>query len=361
MKHIDAYIFRKFIGTFFFSISLLMILVIVVDLSENIDTFIKHNAPWQQVAFKHYLTSIPYFINLFIYLFTFISVVFFTSKMAGHTEIIAILSSGISFWRFLVPYMAAAILLAIMSLYFGNFLIPKTNVIRLEFKNEYMENLTKSAGRNIHVQIGKGEYVYVESYNVKSSVGYNFSLEKYDGTELKYKLVSDIIRLDTTSGNPNLWHIGNFYERTLGPNSETLRQGSGLDTVINLVPSDLYKVKEDYQLMNYYELNEQIASMKSKGVEGVKVYEVEKHQRMSAPGAIIILTLIGAALSSRKMRGGMGAHLVLGIIIAFSYILLMQVSKVFAVSGNLSPFMAAWLPNFIYCILAIYFLKKAPK
>ena len=201
----------------------------------------------------------------------------------------------------------------------------------------------------------------MESYNVKSSVGYNFSLEKYDGTELKYKLVSDIIRLDTTSGNPNLWHIGNFYERTLGPNSETLRQGSGLDTVINLVPSDLYKVKEDYQLMNYYELNEQIASMKSKGVEGVKVYEVEKHQRMSAPGAIIILTLIGAALSSRKMRGGMGAHLVLGIIIAFSYILLMQVSKVFAVSGNLSPFMAAWLPNFIYCILAIYFLKKAPK
>ncbi len=361
MKRIDTYIFRKFIGTFFFAISLLMILVIVVDLSENIDTFIKHNAPWQQVAFRHYLTSIPYFINLFIYLFTFISVIFFTSKMAGHTEVIAILSSGVSFWRFLLPYMAAAILLAIMSLYFGNFLIPKTNVIRLEFKNQYMENLTKSAGRNIHVQTGKNEYVYVESYNTKSSVGYNFTLEKYDETKLKYKLVSDIIRHDSTSDNPNEWHIGNYYLRTIEHGKETLIKGNSIDTILNLSPSDLYKVKEDYQLMNYYELNEQIDAMKRKGVEGVKVYEVEKHQRMSAPGAIIILTLIGAALSSRKMRGGMGAHLVLGIIIAFSYILLMQVSKVFAVSGNLSPFMAAWLPNFIYCILAIYFLRKAPK
>ena len=361
MKRIDTYIFGKFIGTFFFAISLLMVLIIVIDLSENIDTFIKHNAPWQQVAFRHYLTSIPYFINLFIFLFTFISVIFFTSKMANHTEVIAILSSGISFWRFLAPYMAAAVLLAIMSLYFGNFLIPKTNVIRLNFKNEYMENLTKSAGRNIHVQIGKDEYVYVESYNVKSSLGYNFSWEKYDGTELKYKLTSDIIRHDSTIDNPNQWHIGSYYERIIDGTNETLRHGGDFDTIINLDPSDLYKVKEDYQLMNYYELNEQIASMKRKGAEGVKVYEVEKHQRMAAPGAIIILTLIGAALSSRKMRGGMGVHLVLGIIIAFSYILLMQVSKVFAVSGGLSPFMAAWLPNFIYCILAIYFLIKAPK
>ena len=172
MKKIDLYIYKKFIGTFFFAIAMLVVVVIIFDLSENIDSFLKHNAPWQRVMVDYYLMSIPYYINLFIHLFAFIAVVFFTSKMAMRTEIVAILSSGVSFWRFLYPYLWAALTIAIMSLYFGNFLIPKTNEVRRKFKDEYMERLSESAGRNVHVQIGKDEFVYVESYNIFRQYGY---------------------------------------------------------------------------------------------------------------------------------------------------------------------------------------------
>ena len=358
MKRIDTYIFKKFIGTFFLAISLLVVVVIIFDLSENLDLFLKHNAPWHRVLLEYYVTSIPYYINLFIYLFTFIAVVFFTSKMATHTEVVAILSSGISFWRFLYPYILAALTLGIMSLYFGNFLIPKTNEIRRNFKNEYMESLIHSTN-NIHVQIGKDEYVYVDGYNISKDLGYRFCWEKYDGNDLKYKLLADIIYHDSIV--PNKWRIDNYTIRYLEGEEEWIEKGRRMDTVFNLVPTDFYQMKEDYEEMDYFELRDHIAKMKSKGTEGVKAYEVEMHQRWASPGAILILTLIGAALSSRKIKGGMGMHLGLGIVIAFSYILFMQISKSFAISGNLSPFMAAWTPNFIFCILGVYLLRKAPK
>jgi len=359
MRKIDAYIFKKYIGTFFFAISMLVLVVIIFDVSENIDSFLKHNAPWQRVVVDYYIMSIPYYINLFIHLFAFIAVVFFTSKMAARTEIVAILSSGISFWRFLVPYMMAAITIAVMSLYFGNFLIPKTNEIRRQFKDEYMEKLSQSAGRNVHVQIGKDEFVYVESFNIAKENGYKFSWEKYDGNELKYKVMSDIIYHDTLG--PNSWLIDPYAIRYIDGTEESLVKGRNLDTVFNLFPTDLYKMKEDFEEMNFFELQEHIDKMKEKGSEGVKAYQVEMHTRMSAPAAVLILTLIGAALSSRKVRGGIGMHLGIGITIAFAYILFMQISKSFAISGGLSPFLAAWIPNFIFCILGIYLLKKAPK
>ena len=332
MRKIDAYIFKKYLGTFFFAISMLILVVIIFDVSENIDSFLKHNAPWQRVVVDYYIMSIPYYINLFIHLFAFIAVVFFTSKMAARTEIVAILSSGISFWRFLVPYMFAAICIAVMSLYFGNFLIPKTNEIRRQFKDEYMEKLSQSAGRNVHVQIEKDEYVYVESYNIAKQLGYKFS-----------------------------WDFDPYAIRNIDGKEETLLKGRNLDTLINLYPTDLYMMKEDFEEMDFFELRDQIQGMKEKGSEGVKAYQVEMHTRMSAPAAVLILTLIGAALSSRKVRGGIGMHLGIGITIAFAYILFMQISKSFAISGSLSPFLAAWIPNFIFCVLGIYLLIKAPK
>ena len=359
MRKIDAYIFKKYLGTFFFAISMLILVVIIFDLSENIDSFLKHNAPWQKVVVDYYIMSIPYYINLFIHLFAFIAVVFFTSKMAARTEIVAILSSGISFWRFLYPYMLAASCIAIMSLYFGNFLIPLTNEIRRDFKDQYMEKLSQSAGRNVHVQIGKDEFVYVESFNIAHQNGYKFSWEKYDGNELKFKVMSDMLYHDTVAENS--WNIDPYAMRTIDGREETLTKGRNLDTLLNLYPIDLYKMKEDFEEMNYFELRDHILGMKDKGSEGVIAYEVEMHTRMSAPAAVLILTLIGAALSSRKVRGGIGMHLGIGITIAFAYILFMQVSKSFAISGSLSPFLAAWIPNFIFCVLGIYLLKKAPK
>ncbi len=359
MKLIDKYIIKKYIGTFFFAISLLIVIVIIFDLSENVDSFLRHNAPWQEIVFHYYVPFIPYFINLFIYLFTFIAVIFFTSKMAGHTEVIAILSSGISFRRFLYPYLVAAMLLLCMSLYFSNFLIPQTNTIRRQFKNEYMENLLQGAGRNIHVQIGKDEFVYMESYNAYIHTGYNFSWEKYDGNELKYKMLGNVLINDTLQ--PNKWYFSSYVERYIDGDKEYIVKGEDLDTVIPLSPKDFYMVKEDFEEMNFFELRDQIADMKMKGKEGVKNYQFEMHQRFASPFAILILTFIGTALSSRKVRGGIGVHLGLGIAIAFSYILFMSFTKAFAISGNVPPALAAWIPNILYCILAIYFLKKAPK
>lgn len=357
MRKLDWYIFKKFIGTFFFAISLLIVVVIVFDVSENVDSFIKNHASFYEVVFHFYIPFIPYFINLFIYLFTFISVIFFTSKMAGHTEIIAILSSGISFRRFLWPYMMAALLLAGGSFYLGNFLIPKMDTVRRTFKNQYMENLKKSSGSNIHVQIGKGTYAYMANYDLKRATGYKFTLEKFDNHELTYKLSSDKIVYDTIG---NRWSLVNYVEHRFKP-EEMLRKGKTMDTTLMMKPTDFYFVKEDFEEMNLIALNRYIRESREKGADNILPYEIEKHKRLASPAAIIILTVIGAALSSRKTRGGMGLNLGIGITITFAYIIFMEFFRVFAIAGIVSPVMAGWLPNIIFATIGIYFLAKAPK
>jgi lipopolysaccharide export system permease protein len=358
MKIIDWYIFKKFIGTFVYAISLLIIIVIIFDISENIEDFLKGNAPLKSIIVDYYINFIPYFINLFVYLFTFISVIFFTSKMAGNTEIIAILSSGVSFLRMLRPYLMAAILLGIVSFYLGNFLIPRTNEIRRDFKNKYMGNLVKDKGKNLHLQIEKGVFVYVESFNNKVNTGYKFTLEKFDKQQLTYKLNAERIEYDSTISK---WKIINYVERNIDSLHESLVRGKEIDTVINLKPTDLYKIKEDFEVMNLWELREHIRSEYLKGSASVTSYEVEMHKRLASPVAIIVLTFIGVALASRKVRGGIGMHLGLGIAITFSYIMFMQISTVFATYGNLHPAIAAWLPNIIFSILGVYLIIKAPK
>ncbi len=358
MKIIDWYIFRKFIGTFFYAISLLIIIVIIFDISENIDDLLKNDAPLQAIIFDYYINFIPYFINLFVYLFTFISVIFFTSKMAGNTEIIAILSSGVSFGRMLRPYILAALLLGTISFYLGNFLIPRTNETRLAFKDKYMGKLAKDKDRNIHLQIEKGVFVYVESFNIKANAGYKFTLEKFDREQLIYKMLAERIEYDSIKSK---WHIVNYVERQIDSLSETIVKGKETDTTLRLKPTDLYKIKEDYEVMNLWELNRHIENEKLKGSAGITNYQVEMHKRLASPVAIIVLTFIGVALSSRKVRGGIGMHLGLGIGITFSYILFMQVSTVFATFGNLQPAIAAWLPNMIFSLLGVYLLRKAPK
>ena len=360
MKIIDRYILKKFIGTFFFAVSLLMVIIIVFDLSENIDSFLKHDAPWQRVVTDHYLTSIPYFTNQFIHLFAFISVVFFTSKMANHSEVVAVLSSGVSFWRFLRPYLMGAVLLTLMSLYLGNFLVPNMNEVRRKFKDEYIEHLTKSAGRNVHLQTDKDEFVYVEYYNLNHDIGYCFTVERYRDNELVYKLVSDAILYDTIG--PHSWWLDYASERYIDGDQESLINHRRYDTIIEkLSPSDFYNMKEDFEEMNFFELRDHIRTMRQRGTEGIRHYEVEMHQRMAQPAAILILTLIGAALSSRKIKGGMGMHLGFGIAIAFLYVLLGQIGKAFGVNGVMSPALAAWIPNAIYAVLAVIVLIRAPK
>ncbi|PLX03912.1 MAG: hypothetical protein C0595_05380 [Marinilabiliales bacterium] len=359
MKIIDWYIIKKFLGTFFYAITLLIVIVIVFDVSENVDSFIKNKAPFMAIVVDYYINFIPYFINLFIYLFTFISVIFFTSKLAGDTEIIAILSSGVSFKRFLLPYLIASVFLAIISFYLGNFLIPKTNEVRRVFKNTYMEKLTKDNETNIHIQIQPNTFVYANRFNSDESIGFKFSMEQLDGQKLVYKLMADNIKWDTVK---NKWNIKNYYIRTIDSlGQQHISMGDEKDTTINLKTTDLYKIKERFEEMNYYQLNAFITREKQKGSIVYKKYEIEKHKRMAGPVAIIILTFIGVALSSRKVRGGIGLHLGIGIALTFSYIMFMQFSTVFATYGNLSPILAAWIPNIIYMIIGVFLIQKAPK
>ena len=358
MKLLDIYIIKKFLGTFFYAISLFIVIVIIFDISENIDDFLEKDAPLSEIIFSYYLNFVPYFINLFVYLFTFISVIFFTSKLASNTEIVAMLSGGVSYYRFLRPYFVAAIFLAIMSFYLGNFLIPKTNIKRREFKDRYMENLDQDKDRNIHLKIGPQTYVYIENFNSSTNTGIKFSLEEFDGNKLVYKLMADLLRWDSTA---NLWKVDNYNIREIREIQETLIKGRQMDTIFNLKPSDLYEKKEDFEEMNYWELRDRIEEEKLKGSVKAKTYEVEKHKRIAAPFATIILTLIGVSLSSRKMRGGIGMHLGLGIVFTFTYILFMQVTMVFATYGDLSPFLAAWIPNLIFAVVGLVLLWTAQK
>ena len=358
MKKIDIYIIRKFLGTFFYAISLLIVVVIIFDVSENIDEFIEKQAPLKAIIFDYYLNFIPYFVNLFSYLFTFISVIYFTSKLASNSEIVAILSSGISFNRMLRPYLISALFLAIMSFYLSNFLIPQTNQKRRVFKDRYIEKLSKDLDRNIHFQLSPGVFAYVETFNSRNNNGYKFTLERFEDTKLVYKLTADRIEWDSTK---NEWGIENYTIRKIDGMQESIERGSRFDTTLNLKPADLYIQKENYEEMNFSQLRTYIKKERLKGSEDVVFYEVEKNTRIASPFATLVLTLIGVSLSSRKIRGGIGMHLGLGILITFAFILFMRISTVFATFGNLSPALAAWIPNIIFGVIGLVLLRTAPK
>ena len=358
MCKIDWYIIKKFLGTFFYSITLILLIVIVFDISEKIDDFIEKEAPLNAIIFEYYLNFIPYFGNLFSPLFTFIAVIFFTSKMANNTEIISILSSGVSFQRILLPFIISSTIIGCLSFTLGNFIIPPANEVRLEFENTYIKNPYRNRDKNIHIQISPGNFVYMESYNSTKNIGYKFSMEKFIQGELKQKLFSNYIEWDSTKGK---WNIHHYFIRTFNDMQETIVEGRQLDTLINLHPNDFNTRLSTVETMNFFELNNYIAQERMKGSKNLVFHLIEKHKRIAYPFATIILTLIAVAFASKKVRGGIGLHLGLGLLISFSYILFMQVSTTFATNGDLPPLIAVWIPNLIYVGLAAYLLKKAPK
>ena len=358
LKKLDFYIIRKFLGTFFFAIALLILIVIVFDISEKIDDFLEKKAPLNAILFEYYLNFIPYFVNLFSYLFTFISVVYFTAKMASNSEIVAILSSGISFRRFLYPYMISAIFLGLMSFYLANFLIPVTNRHMMDFEKTYVKNPYQNRDVNIHMQISPGNIVYLETYNTKTNTGYKFSIEKYDGNRLVSKLNAQRIVWDSID---ETWSIKNYVIRKIGRNTESIVKGDDLDTVINMRPEEFSFILEDMKTMNFMELRAFIDKERLKGSQNIKEFEVEKHRRIANPFATIILTLIAVSISSRKVRGGIGMHLGIGLFITFSFILFQQISTVFATRGSLEPWLAVWIPNLLFAIISGFLIRIAPK
>jgi lipopolysaccharide export system permease protein len=358
LNKLDWYIIKKFLGTFFYAISLIILIVIIFDFSERIEKFIENKAPVYDILFVYYLNFIPYFVNLFSPLFTFIAVIFFTSRMAFNTEIVAILSAGISFRRLLLPYMISAVVLALISIYLSNVLIPDANSKRISFENTYIKPVKQFQERNIHLQIRPGEFVFLESFNERINTGYKFSLEHIREGELTYKLLAERAEFIDSI---NTWSLRNYYIRVINELDEEISSGVRKDTIINLKPRDFIQNLFEIETMNFRELQDFIDNERLKGSENIRFYLVEKHKRIAFPFATLVLTIIGVSLSSRKVRGGIGLHLGMGMLLSFSFILFMQVSTTFATNGNLPAALAVWIPNIVYAALGFYLLKTAPK
>jgi lipopolysaccharide export system permease protein len=355
---IDRYIIRKFIGTYLFALAFISVIIIIFDISERIDDFVENKAPLYDIVFRYYMNFIPFLINMFSALFVFITVIFFTSKMAGHSEIIAILSGGVSFKRLMYPYFLSALVIFIFNLLFNLFIIPPANVERLSFQEQYIKGPFHNTNRNIHYQIEPGEYVYIESFTTWNNTAYKFSLEKFDGKRLVSKLQSEQAVWDTSFGG---WQVRNYYLRQCGDSTETLTRGSRLDTVVNITADDLRRRADLYESMNYFRLNDEINLLKLRGDNSVKFALIEKNKRITVPFSVFILTLIGVSLSSQKVRGGIGIKIGLGIGLSFSYILFLRFAEMFVHTDVLPPFVALWLPNLVYAVVAATLYMKAPK
>lgn len=358
MKKLDYYIIKKFLGTFFYAIALLAVIIIIFDFSEKIDDFLEKKPPVSAIVFQYYANFVPFFINKFSALFTFIAVIFFTSKMAADTEIVAILNSGISFKRLLRPYLIAASLLALMSFVLTNFIIPETSQNMQEFQKKYIKDEQKGDFNNIHIQIEPGIFAYVESYNRKQNTGFQFTLEGFGEKGMTFKTSAEYLRWDSTKQN---WTMENWVKRVVTDKGEILTRGASFDTTLKLKPDDFAIDVDDAMYMNFTELRDFIKTEKMRGSGNILKFQVEKHSRIAFPFATIILTLIGVSLSSRKVRGGIGLNLGIGITICFAFILFMQVTTVFATFSNLPPVIAVWIPNVIFGLLGLYLLRIAPK
>jgi len=322
------------------------------------DDFIEKEAPLSAIIFDYYLNFIPFFANLFSCLFTFIAVIYFTSRMAFNTEIIAMLSSGVSFNRLLVPYFISALIIAIFSFVLNSFIIPPANKVRLEFEDTYIRNPYRNYDRDIHKQIKPGTYIYMENYNSMYDIGYKFSIEHFENGLLKSKLMSDYIKWDTTT---NKWVVNNYYIRYIEEMNERIETGRKIDTVLGITPADFKRRENVVEKMNYFQLNEFIDEQIMQGADNIVPYLIEKYRRISIPFASFILTLIGVSVASRKVKGGIGLHIGIGILISFAYILFMQFSTVFAVSGNVNPMLAVWIPNIFFAIISIFLYRITPK
>ncbi len=355
---LDRYILKQFLGTFFFTIALIICITMVFDLSEKIDNFIEHDLSMWTVLSEYYIFFIPYFANLFSPLFIFVAVILFTSRMAYRSEIVAILSAGVSFYRMLVPYMLGSTILAITSLGLNHLLIPKANYARIEFENKYINRPWKFYGRNQHYQVEPGTFIYFDSYSAERMTGYKFALEKFKDGKLTYKLISDHIVFDTTIKK---WSVKKFYERTFNGLQETLVEREQMDTVFPFLPKDFSQRLKVIETMDYWQLNDFIANEEMRGSNYVDFFKVEREKRTAMPFAAFILTIIGVSLASRKVRGGIGMHIGLGLLLSFSYILFMQVSQTFAIEGSMNVRMAVWIPNILYLIMGAIMLYKAPK
>jgi lipopolysaccharide export system permease protein len=349
LKKLDKYIIGKFLGTFFFSIVLIMSIAVVFDLTEKLDNFFENQAPLREIICDYYLNFVPYFMNMFSPLFIFISVIFFTSKLAGNSEIIAILASGVSYRRLMLPYAISAVLLFIMSFLLTGYIIPPASEKMLTFQDKYIEHFSRENARNIQMEVEPGTILYIETFQKRTNMGYRASLEHFEGKSLTMRLTADRIQYDSLYE----WHFANYIRRDFDGLHETLSRGTRLDTIIPVLPKELFYTAENAQMMTNPELKAYIETQRKRGSGNVQAFETEWWKRWASPIGAFIMTLLGVTLSSKKVRGGMGKNLGVGITLSALYILFSTVSTTFSVSGVMSPFMSVWLPNFVFLAIGI--------
>ena len=354
MLRFDKYIIKKFLKTFFFAISIFAVIVIVFDISEKIDDFLENNAPFNAIIFNYYANFIPYFINLFSPFFIFLSVIAFSSKMALNMEFISIFNAGISLNRLLVPFLVASFSLASFSFYLGNFIIPLSNVERIEFENEYLKKKKNKRIKNENIQILPGQYIHIGSYNFVRDIAYKFSIQNIEDGKLLSKLSSSYAQYDSTSSK---WKIFNYQIREFNDTNEILSFGKQIDTLINFNPADLKYKTNIVETMNFFQLNKFIKKEEIKGNEQILFYKIEKYKRLSYPFSTIILTVLALAVSIKRRKGGMGINIAIGILIAFSFILFMQISTTFSIKSSLSPLISVWIPNLVYALIATMLIR----
>jgi lipopolysaccharide export system permease protein len=360
IKILDRYIIRKFIGTYFFAIALIISISIVFDINENLAKFTQFHAPLKAIVFDYYANFVPYFANLFSPLFVFIAVIFFTSKLAGNSEIISMLASGVSFKRLMRPYMISAALISLMTFYLGSYVIPKGTVIRQNFETLYKNKRKNTSAENVQLQVGKGVIAYIQHYDNTMKRGYGFCLDKFENKKVVSHMTAQEIQYDTISDSKYHWKASQWRIRELRGLREKITSGAKLDTLIMMEPTDLVFSKGQQETFTSPQLREYINKQIDRGSSNVVQYEVEYHKRIASSFASFILTTIGVSLSSRKRKGGMGLYLGIGLALSFGYIMLQTVSSTFAINANTPPMLAAWLPNIIFTFIAYFCYRKAP-
>lgn len=358
IKIIDWYIIKKYLGTFSFTLAIFTVIIVIFDVSEKLDDFLRHQAPISEIIFSYYAGFIPFYLNFLSPLINFIAVIFFTAKMADQTEIVPILSSGVSFKRFLRPYVISSTIIFIVTLIFNLFIIPETNQLKIDFENTYVNPKSDNSKMFTHMQIDKDSYIYIENFDNNQKVGYKFMLEKFTGDDLKEKLIADKITWDSLKLK---WKIENYTIRKIDGLKENMVSGTSKDTTLDMRPKDFEIYDNIYQAMNMRELNNRIKKEEIRGTGVMVDLQLEKYKRFVYPFSAYILTLMGVSLSSRKVRGGIGLPLGIGIILSFTYILFIQFTTMFALKGGLPPLIAVIIPNVVFGIIGIYLLIKAPK
>ncbi|MCB0791346.1 MAG: LptF/LptG family permease [Flavobacteriales bacterium] len=358
LRTLDRYIIRQFLGTFLFILLLIMAVAVVFDISEKTADFAKMNASLREIVVDYYLNFVIFYSNLFSGLLIFIAVLLFTSRLAQRTEVIAVLSSGVSFPRLMWPYFVSATILTITALLVDHYVLPSANRTRLAFEEAYIRAPFQVKGKNIHREIAPGVIAYFESFNAQRKTGYRFSLEHWEKGELRSKLMSDRAQYDSVSGK---WHVHDFFIRTMGPGGERTFSGPLIDTTLALTPSDVGQRNENAMSMTGAELDRFIAEERARGSDTMAYYLLEKYGRTAYPFATYVFTLIGVSIAGRKVRGGTGVHLALGVLLVLLYIFAMKLTTVGATNAGLDPLIAVWLPNILFGAVGIWIYRLAPK